>query len=180
MRWQSLCRNLRLPRGLAPSATWFFWTRVQAFLPADGVAAYEWFYNNRRIGAGSTLIVRQSSFDELVGGQGSVRIQLQVTVGRSVETATQVVQLGEPEAEVPIEPEVPEVPGELATGTVRAFPLPGGGEMAFVWIEPGTFWMGSSEEGRGHVVEISRGFWLGTYEVTQGEWEAVMGDDALV
>ena len=44
--------------------------------------------------------------------------------------------------------------------------------------------MGSpdSEEGRWdsegpvHEVELSRGFWLGKYEVTQGEWEAVMGN----
>ena len=157
-------------------------------LPADGVAAYEWFYNNRRIGAGSTLIVRQSSFAELVGGQGSVRIQLQVTVGRSVETATQVVGIGEPETEEPIEPEVPEVPGELVTGTERTFSLMGEKwqlptSMEFVWIESGTFWMGSpdSEEGRGshegpvHEVEISKGFWLGKYEVTAGEWELVMG-----
>ena len=53
--------------------------------------------------------------------------------------------------------------------------------MDFVWIEPGVFQMGASEEGGWsyegpvHEVEISRGFWLGTYEVTQGEWEAVDG-----
>ena len=66
--------------------------------------------------------------------------------------------------------------------------LPGGAEMEFVWVEPGVFQMGSpeSEEGSSdgerpvHEVEISRGFWLGKYEVTQGQWEAVMGDDALV
>ena len=70
-------------------------------------------------------------------------------------------------------------------GEERVFSLPGGGEMAFVWIGPGVFQMGSpeSEEGRDsnegplHEVEISRGFWLGKYEVTQGEWEAVMGDN---
>ena len=69
-------------------------------------------------------------------------------------------------------------------GEERVFSLPGGGEMAFVWIEPGVFQMGSpaSEEGRWddegplHEVEISRGFWLGKYEVTQGEWESVMGE----
>ena len=68
-------------------------------------------------------------------------------------------------------------------GESRSFSLPGGGEMAFVWIEPGGFQMGSpeSEEGRWdregpvHEVEISRGFYLGKYEVTQGQWEAVMG-----
>ena len=66
----------------------------------------------------------------------------------------------------------------------QTFSLGRGGEMAFVWIEPGVFQMGSpeSEEGRQdregplHEVEISRGFWLGKYEVTQGEWESAMGE----
>ena len=61
--------------------------------------------------------------------------------------------------------------------------LPGGAEMEFVWIEAGVFQMGSpssepgrdSDEGPVHEVEISEGFWLGKYEVTQGQWEAVMG-----
>ena len=63
--------------------------------------------------------------------------------------------------------------GGGAAGEERTFSLPGGGEMEFVWIEPGVFQMGS--EGYKHEVEISTGFWLGKYEVTQGEWEAVMG-----
>jgi len=61
--------------------------------------------------------------------------------------------------------------------------LPGGATMEFVWIEPGTFIMGSpeTEEGRyvpkgpRHEVTISNGFWLGKYELTQGQWQAVMG-----
>ena len=52
----------------------------------------------------------------------------------------------------------------------------------FVWIEPGVFQMGSpnweegrwDDEGPVHEVEISQGFYLGQYEVTQGQWEAVM------
>ena len=70
-----------------------------------------------------------------------------------------------------------------STGDVKTFLLPGGVAMEFVWIEGGTFFMGSpsSEEWRDanerpwHEVEISEGFWLGKYEITQGEWEAVMG-----
>ena len=31
-------------------------------------------------------------------------------------------------------------------------------------------------EGPVHEVELSEGFWLGKYEVTQGQWEAVMGE----
>ena len=48
-----------------------------------------------------------------------------------------------------------------------------------VWIVPGTFWMGS-EEGQGysdeqprHQVTIGEGFWLGKYEVTQGQWKSL-------
>ena len=55
-------------------------------------------------------------------------------------------------------------------------------EMEFVRINPGTFMMGSpsNEAGRWgnetqHQVTISRGFELGKYEVTQGQWKAVMG-----
>ena len=82
------------------------------------------------------------------------------------------------------QPEPPTEPGELVTGTVRAFSLPVEEEydpisMEFVWIGPGVFRMGSnsgySDERPVHEVEISKGFWLGKYEVMQVEWEAVMG-----
>ena len=54
--------------------------------------------------------------------------------------------------------------------------------MEFVWIPAGSFVMGSpmGEEGRipderQHEVRISTAYWMQKYEVTQGEWEAVMG-----
>ena len=56
--------------------------------------------------------------------------------------------------------------------------------MEFAWIPAGSFVMGSSvgEEGRDtdeqhHRVTISRGFWMGKHEVTQEQWEAVMGEN---
>ena len=80
--------------------------------------------------------------------------------------------------------------GMVVVGETRSFSLPVAEgydpvSMEFVWIPPGEFQMGSPEwevgrysnEGPLHVVEISRGFWLGKYEVTQGEWEAVMGSN---
>ena len=36
---------------------------------------------------------------------------------------------------------------------------------------------GRKDESPVHEVEISRGFWLGKYEVTQGQWKAVMDDE---
>ena len=61
--------------------------------------------------------------------------------------------------------------------------LVGGATMEMVWIAPGTFLMGSPDsepergrnEGPQHKVTITKGFYLGKYEVTQGQWESVMG-----
>ncbi len=54
--------------------------------------------------------------------------------------------------------------------------------MKFVWIPPGTFEMGSpdTEEGRRksetlHQVTLTKGFYMSTTEVTQKQWQAVMG-----
>ena len=61
--------------------------------------------------------------------------------------------------------------------------LPGGATMTMVWIEPGTFTMGSPDtepgrydnEGPQHEVTLTQGFYLGKFELTQGQWESVMG-----
>ena len=53
----------------------------------------------------------------------------------------------------------------------------------FVWVPAGEFRMGSTSEEADHDeqpltrVRISRGYWLGKYEVTQGQWQAVMGSN---
>ena len=68
-------------------------------------------------------------------------------------------------------------------GDVLTIKLPGRATMQFVWIQPGTFKMGSPESAPGHrsnevpqhEVTISRGFWLGKYEITQLQWFALMG-----
>ncbi len=52
----------------------------------------------------------------------------------------------------------------------------------FVYIPPGKFLMGNSESMNRsenadliHSVEITRGFWMATIEITQAQWEKVMG-----
>ena len=53
--------------------------------------------------------------------------------------------------------------------------------LEMLWVKPGTFEMGSptTEAGRGsneaeHNVTLTKGFYLGKYEVTQAQYEAVM------
>lgn len=56
--------------------------------------------------------------------------------------------------------------------------------MEFVWVPGGCFEMGSpsgengraNDEGPVHRVELG-GFWMGKYEVTQAEWQRVMGNN---
>ena len=53
----------------------------------------------------------------------------------------------------------------------------------FIWIEPGSFLMGSPETEKEREpdeqlreVTLTEGFWLGKYEVTQAQWRPVMGE----
>jgi len=70
-------------------------------------------------------------------------------------------------------------------GALVEVDLPGGATMEFVWIGPGTFMMGSPDSDRlasndekpQYEVTIRRGFYLGKYEITQAQWEAVMGSN---
>ena len=73
---------------------------------------------------------------------------------------------------------------ERKTGETMTVDLGGGEKLELVWIEPGSFMMGSptGEEGHQndevqHRVTLSKGFWMGKYEVTQGQWERVMGNN---
>ena len=53
--------------------------------------------------------------------------------------------------------------------------------LEMVWIKPGTFKMGSSKRERGrekieiqHEVTLTKGYWIGIYEVTQAQYKSVM------
>ena len=63
-------------------------------------------------------------------------------------------------------------------------PISGNVNLDMVWIEPGTFMMGSpvNELGRWgceaqHKVTLTKGYWLGKYAVTQAQYKAIMGSN---
>ena len=82
---------------------------------------------------------------------------------------------GAPSGVPRVEPAAPQAP---PAGESREFD-----GMEFVWVPAGEFRMGStSEEADADEqpltrVRISQGFYLGKYEVTQAEWQAVMGSN---
>ena len=77
-------------------------------------------------------------------------------------------------------------------GADRTLALGGSVDLKLKWIASGSFQMGSpsgvifgvggesgreDDEGPVHRVTLSRGYWLGQYEVTQGQWQSVMGSN---
>ena len=71
---------------------------------------------------------------------------------------------------------------ERKSGDTKVLTLPGGEKMEMIWCEPGSFMMGSPKDEKGrfedehiHRVTLTKGFWLGKYEVTQAQWNSVMG-----
>ncbi len=76
------------------------------------------------------------------------------------------------------------LPKDAKHGQEAVLALPGGATMEMIYVAPGSFMMGSptSEEGRyddekQHQVTLTKGFWLGKYEVTQAQWQSVMGEN---
>lgn len=68
------------------------------------------------------------------------------------------------------------------TGASQTVMLPGNIPLEMVWIPAGCFMMGCypneqdayPDEAPQHPVTLSRGFWMGKYEVTQQQWRAIM------
>jgi formylglycine-generating enzyme required for sulfatase activity/serine/threonine protein kinase len=71
-----------------------------------------------------------------------------------------------------------------SSGTASKEPFTNSLGMTFVYIKPGTFMMGSPESEKGrydderqYKVTLTKGYYMQTTEVTQGQWQAVMGNN---
>jgi len=82
-----------------------------------------------------------------------------------------------------IEPPPTTISGKLVIGTKPGQEWSSNGlKMKFCWCPPGEFSMGSPQNEIDREtnevqrdVKLTKGFWLGKYEVTQSEWQQVMG-----
>lgn len=78
-----------------------------------------------------------------------------------------------------------EVRPKHIAGTVEVIDLGNGLFVEMVWVQPGSFQMGSppsewgrdKDEGPVHTAKIEEGFWLSRHEVTQAQWKQVMGEN---
>ncbi|MBR6021273.1 MAG: formylglycine-generating enzyme family protein [Kiritimatiellae bacterium] len=64
---------------------------------------------------------------------------------------------------------------------MKVIALPGGAAMEFVYCPPGPFYMGSNSVDNPDEISggasLSHGFWIAKTEVTQTQWQSVMGDN---
>jgi len=67
--------------------------------------------------------------------------------------------------------------GEHKPGDVVEVEIARGVKMKFCWVPPGKAMLSSPRFGEKEHEYTCRGFWLGKYTVTQGDWEAVMGNN---
>ncbi len=110
-------------------------------------------------------------------GLACIGLALLVACGKSPDTGT-----------VPLAGSLAEQPAKSAD-LPKAGSKPGeewdanGLKMKFCWCPPGKFTMGCPAKEKGFLdddqeqveVTLSRGFWLGVFEVTQGEWQKIIG-----
>jgi formylglycine-generating enzyme required for sulfatase activity len=103
-------------------------------------------------------------------------------------SAPPVATISPPVASTPPPAKMPEMPSEGSSPTSPWEDAPSGQErddnalkLKLCWCPAGSFSMGSPtteadrQDDEGPVpVSLSRGFWLGKHEVTQGQWQAVM------
>lgn len=66
---------------------------------------------------------------------------------------------------------------ERKPGEEREFEIAPGVKIVMCWIPPGDFLKGDDLFAPPYRVTLKRGFWLGKYQVTQAQWQAVMGNN---
>ena len=120
----------------------------------------------------ATLSGMEATFDDVPGevGGGMWHTQRMVSDGLGVAVYFVVAELDDPS----------DISLTVLLGSRLDEPEPVPG---MVWIPPGTFMMGSpaseagrwDDEGPQTQVTLTQGFWLGKYEVTQAEYQAVRG-----
>lgn len=74
--------------------------------------------------------------------------------------------------------------GDLSAGEQKSIDIGNNVKIDFVWVPAGTFLMGTPlndpdrfEKEVVRKVTLTKGFWLGKYEVTQEQWQTIMMED---
>ncbi len=170
--------------------------RLERAAPTESAAQIKladgwWDLAERTSGTEKEVLLRRAGFWYEKAGDLSGLTRLRID--RRLEEIAKI------EKPVPAKPKRPKKPTTSKQPKELAIDLPGGVKIDFVLIPAGEFMMGSSDaqrqlaieqagadqwaveriltEGPQHKVKITKPFYLGKYEVTQKQWQAVMGNN---
>jgi len=166
--YNSMAKNVRI-RAKKISETEFILTSICGSLSVKSrPTAAQWYLNGVYVGTTPATI------EDIEAGRHHIKV---TSPDRIDWLQTIDVRGGKREiVEAELEPTPPQPGEEMIDPTTR---------MEFVRIGEGCFKMGAEEDelGRGadespyHEVCLERGFWIGKYEVMQGQWNRVMEDN---
>jgi formylglycine-generating enzyme required for sulfatase activity len=152
--------------GAKPAPAKLTWTIMDAKRPNEPLARHEEAVSLSAGEQRSVALAEPLVTAGIAGGTGLVRVEATVEALRPGTGEGRFV--------------VSTMDGDKA-GESRIFASDIG--LAMQWCPPGEFMMGSengdADEKPVHRVRLTKGFWMGRTEVTQGQWEAVMGKLAL-
>lgn len=150
-----------------------------------GVAAFAYFGWRANRTAIPSPVVPQTNVVERVVEKVAVQTSVVEKVVERMHVVTNVVVNKDEEYSVRMA-----ATGEPKVGDTMTVTLPRGAKMEFAWCPATTskdwkrisggddfFWMGSNryKDEKRHRVTLTKGFWMGKYEVTEAQWESVMG-----
>lgn len=166
-------------RKVGDSSEGYIW--LKAFEPPDGASKASLVISN------DDDINDEDELYSILAGACEVQSQLEnfrkVEVSEKMKSLVKRYREEVAEAKAKAEEVYKKFPGSRA-GEVRVWQIAPGVTMTFCWCPPGDFMMGSppTEADRGSneeqvKVTLSKGFWMGKTEVTQAQWQAVMGSN---
>ena len=182
--WDALRQEQRHPRPVgqkAPNA-WGFYDmagNVQEWCQDLWVDA-----DPKQNGCLIERVVRGGAFNSGLAALQSASRAPQASTSQSTYTGLRICLEEEPEPDTAEQGETlpDESSPEAKPGEIQTILLPGGVPLEMLWIPPGSFLMGRYEGEEGsdssedpqRRVTIALGFWLGKYEITKAQWQAVM------
>jgi len=129
-----------------------------------------WTLAEGKKGIEKKVLLLRAGFWYETAGSGALSGLVRLRIDRRLAEIAKIAKIDQSLLGDPRRPKSKKLPKQFTVD------LPGDVKMEFVLIPAGQFVMGSPDAPQ-HKVKISRPFYLGKYEVTQAQWEAVMGNN---
>jgi len=132
-------------------------------------------------GGGQNAIVKLKEVQVWTGSEPRIALELSSsTLSQSGKNSNSKFTI-EPKTQLPMPPKATNSPAKIGLnriGDTILIPLKGSIKSTFAWVPPGDSWLGGGGGIEGtKLFSVKKGFWCSQYEVTQEQWQAVIGNN---